>query len=77
VKYVRDEQGEASLGVYHGPLTTEKNPRVVVDILGSNDTSDSVVVEDQHRVSGFRVSVRNYRRALGRLWRSTVGAQAR
>lgn len=75
MRYVRDEVGEAALGVYHGPLDATESPRVPTVVLGSHGPTDSLVVEDQHRISSLYFSVRDYCRALGRIWRGEGGSK--
>lgn len=76
MRYIRDEIGEAALGVYHGPKDTATDTRRPVILLDADDPADNSVVEIKHRIPSIHIGVRNYRGALGRLWRSAGGSKA-
>lgn len=76
MRYVRDEVGESTLGVYHGPLEPKENPFGITDILGNNDISVSDVVEDLNRVLGVRFNLRDHSGPLGGIRRVEDGTKA-
>lgn len=77
MRYIRDEVGESTLGVYHGPLEPEENPFRITDILGNHGISVSDVVEDFNRVLSVRFNLRDYSGPLGGIRRIEDGREAR